>query len=160
MVRVNAIGARRPDLQFDEARRIFVTSCAEGVALNKQGRSYKPKAILNLDSSLRRLPAALVRLPAPDSVERDRIATPGEFARLPRCLESAEALPFALAAYGTARAQEIRILGWPQVDLEHRQMVLADEEGARKSRAAHRVVPLVRPLLDRLRFAWSSRPPP
>lgn len=213
MVRVNAIGVRRPDLEFDLARRIFVTSCAEGVALNKQGRSYKHKAVLSLDSSLRRLPAALrrqrlievsrgdfqraiddfrraglspsrirsiinsaralyrwaeerelafvnpatlVRLPAPDSVERDRVATPGEFARLLRCLEPAEALPFALAAYGTARAQEIRILGWPQVDLEHREMVLADEEGARKSRAAHRAVPLVCPLLGRLRFAWSA----
>jgi len=211
MVRVNAIGARRPDLEFDLARKIFVASCAEGVALNKQGRSYKPKAILNLDSSLRRLPdalrrqrlievsrrdfqravddfrrdglsgsrirsiinsaralyrwaedrelalanpAALVRLPVPDSVERDRIATPGEFAQLLRCLEPAEALPFALAAYGTARSQEIRILDWTQVDLDHREMVLADEEGARKSRAAHRVVPLVRPLLCWLRVAW------
>ena len=207
MVRVNAIGARRPDLEFDLARKIFVASCAEGVALNKQGRSYKPKAILNLDSSLRRLPdalrrqrlievsrrdfqravddfrrdglsgsrirsiinsaralyrwaedrelalanpAALVRLPVPDSVERDRIATPGEFAQLLRCLEPAEALPFALAAYGTARSQEIRILDWTQVDLDHREMVLADEEGARKSRAAQRTVPLVRPLLGRL----------
>lgn len=61
MVCVNAIGARRPDLELDEARRIFVASCAEGVALNKQGRSYKHTAILNLDSSLRRLPSALRR---------------------------------------------------------------------------------------------------
>jgi integrase len=213
MVRVNAIGVRRPDLKLDEARRTFVTSCAEGVALNKQGRSYKPKAVLNLNSSLRRLPlalrsqrlievsrgdfqravdefrraglsssrirsiinsaralyrwaeerelafenpAGLVRLPAPDSVERDRIAAPGEFARLLACLEPAEALPFALAAYGTARAQEIRVLRWPQVDLGCRQMVLADEEAARKSRAAHRAVPLVRPLLNRLSSAWAE----
>lgn len=89
-----------------------------------------------------------MRLSAPDSVERDRIATPGEFVRLLGCLEPAEALPFALAAYGTARAQEIRVLQWPKVDLDHRQMELADEEGARKSRAAHRVVPLVNPLLN------------
>lgn len=213
MVRVNAIGARRPDLKFDEAHRIFVASCAEGVALNKQGRSYKHTAILNLDSSLRKLPSGLrrqrliqvsrgdfqravddfrraglsgsrirsiinsaralyrwaeerelafanpatrIRLPAADSVERDRIATPGEFARLLRCLEPAEALPFALAAYGTARAQEIRVLGWPEVDLGQRQMVLADEERARKSRAARRTVPLARPLVDRLRVSWRA----
>jgi integrase len=213
MVRVNAIGARRPDLRLDEARRIFVASCAEGVAINKQGRPYRRKATLNLDTSLKRLPhalrrqrlievsrgdfqravddlrraglsgsrirsiinssralyrwaeerelafanpAGLVRLPLAESIERDRVATPGEFARLLGCLELAEALPFALAAYGTARAQEIRSLGWPQVDLDHRRMVLADDERARKSRAAHRAVPLVRPLHNRLRAAWSA----
>jgi len=211
MVRANAIGARRPDLEFDEARRIFIASCTEGVALNKQGRSYKPKAVLNLDSSLRRLPpalvrqrlvevsrgdfqravdnfrrvglsgsrirsiinaarslyrwaeerelafanpATLVRLPAPDSVERNRVATPGEFLRLLSYLDPADALPFALAAYGTARSQEIRSLGWSEVDLDHREMLLADEEDAGKSRAAHRVVPLVRPLMSWLRVAW------
>lgn len=216
-IRAYAIGGRQPDLGFEEARRLFVAACAEGVALNKQGRPYKHKAILDLDSSLRRLPEALrrrrliavsrgdfqravdefrraglsgsrirsiinssralyrwaedrelafsnparlVRLPAAESVEHDRVATPGEFARLLGCLNPADALPFALAGYGTARSQEIRTLQWPQVDLEDRQIVLADEEGARKSRAAHRVVPLLRPLLGRLRIAWevSGRP--
>ncbi|HEY8501086.1 MAG TPA: tyrosine-type recombinase/integrase [Solirubrobacterales bacterium] len=212
-IRAYAIGGRRPDLGFEEAHRLFVASCAEGVALNKQGRPYKRKAIRNLDSALRRLPqalrrqrlievsrgdfqraidefrraglsgsrirsivnssralyrwaedrelafanpAALVRLPAPDSIERDRVATPGEFARLLMCLEPAEALPFALAAYGTARSQEIRALDWPQVDLGQRQMLLADEEDVRKSRAAHRAVPLVRPLLGRLKVVWDA----
>jgi integrase len=210
---VQEIGGRRPSLNFAEAHRLFVDSCIEAVALNKQGRPYKRTAILNLDSSLTRLPATLrrlrlievsrgdfqravdelrraglsgsrirsiinsaralyrwaedrelafanpaasVRLPAPDSIERDRVATPGEFARLLRCLEPAEALPFALAAYGTARSQEIRALDWPQVDLGERQMMLADEEDARKSRAARRSVPLVRPLLHRIKVVWDT----
>lgn len=212
-VKAYAIGGRKPELGFAEAHRLFVKSCAEGLSLNKQGRPYKRKAIISLDSSLRRLPQALrrrrlielsrrdfqraiddlrreglsgsrirsivnsaralyrwaedrelafsnparlVRLPAAESIERDRIATPGEFARLLRCLEPAEALPFALAAYGTARSQEIRALDWPQVDLGRRQMMLADEEDARKSRAAHRAVPLVRPLLSRLKVVWDA----
>jgi integrase len=210
---VQAIGGRRPDLKFDEAHRLFVASCAEGVALNKQGRPYKRTAIRNLDSSLGRLPAALrrlrlievsrgdfqravdelrraglsgsrihsvinsaralyrwaeereltmanpaalIRLPAAESVERDRVATPGEFGHLLECLDPPEALPLALAAYGTARSQEIRTLRWPQVDLGRREMVLADEEDARKSVAAHRAVPLVRPLMRRLSVAWEA----
>jgi integrase len=36
-------------------------------------------------------------------------------------------------------------------------MLLADEESARKSPAAWRVVPLVRPLLARLRLEWSEK---
>ncbi len=212
-IRAYAIGGRQPDLGFAEAHRLFVDSCAKGVALNKQGRPYKRQAIISLDSALRRLPQALrrrrlievsrkdfqrviddlrgdglsgsrirsiinssralyrwaearelafsnparlVRSPAAESIERNRVATPGEFAQLLRCLEPAEALPFALAAYGTARSQEIRALDWPQVDLEQRQIVLADEERARKSRAAHRAVPLVRPLLSRLRVMWDA----
>ena len=128
--------------------------------------SSRTRSIINAARSLYRWardrelafddPARSVRLPAPDSVERDRVATPGEFARLLSCLKPTEALPFALAAYGTARAQEIRILEWSQVDLERRQMVLAEEARARKSRAAHRDVPLVRPLLARLRAEWNA----
>lgn len=213
-VRLRAVATRRGDLKFDEAHRLFIASCEEGIALNKQGRPYKQKAILNLDSSLRSLPSTLrrrrlseitrgdfqlavddfrraglsssrirsiinaarslyrwaqdrelaagnpagpVRLPAPDSIERDRVATPGEFARLLKVLKPADALPFALAAYGTARAQEIRVLGWSEVDFEHRQMALADDERARKSHAARRVVPLVRPLEGRLRIEWDAQ---
>lgn len=213
-IRLTAIPGRRVDLEFEEAHRLFIASCAEGVALNKQGRTYRKAAIRNLDSSLRRLPETLrrrhlneitrgdfqraiddfrreglsssriraiinaarslyrwaqdrelavgtppgpVRLPAPDSVERDRVATPGEFARLLGVLNPADALPFALAAYGSARAQEARALSWPEVDLEHRQIVLAAEQSARKSQAARRTVPLVRPLLTRLWREWISR---
>ncbi len=179
--------------------------------LNKQGRTYTSKAITNLDSSLRSLPASLrrkyldevtradfqyavdgfrrkrlsssrigsivnaarslyrwaqdrgkathsppdsLRLPAPDSKERDRIATPGEFARLLDELEPEDALPWALAGYGTARLQEIQALEWPEVDFKADVMLLASDEAARKSEAARRIVTLVTPLRRRLRAEW------
>ncbi|MFL5832686.1 MAG: hypothetical protein ACJ76B_01725 [Solirubrobacterales bacterium] len=55
-------------------------------------------------------PASQIQLPASDSKERDRFAKPGEFAELIGRLVPADALPFALAAYGTARSQETRSL--------------------------------------------------
>jgi integrase len=198
-------------ISFDEAREQFIDACREGIALNKQGRPYKPKAIVNLDSSLRRLPEELrrrrlgaltkadfqlavddfrrsglsssriaaivnaarsiyrwaearelvaenaalpVRLPANDSVERDRVATPGEFARLLDRLEPQDALPYALAGYGTARSQEARALEWPEVDFEHDVILLADDDEARKSEAARRIVPMLAPLRSRLHAEW------
>lgn len=183
----------------------------QDIALNKQGKPYRQKAILNLVSSLRKPPAstrrkdlngvtcgelqgivddfrregltssrigsiinavrslyrwaedrdlatgnpsAHIRLPANDSKERDRVATPGEFVSLLAQLESEDALPFALAAYGTARSQEIRHLEWPEIDLERRVMLLAGDDEARKSEAARRIVPLARPLQRLLQTEW------
>lgn len=99
-------------------------------------------------------PAGPIRLPAPDSEERDRVATPGEFAHLLDRLEPRDALPWVLAGYGTARLQEIQILEWPEVDFDHDVMLLAGDEEARKSEAARRIVPLVRPLRRRLYAEW------
>lgn len=98
--------------------------------------------------------ARSVRLPAPASEERDRIATPGEFAAVLDALDGRDALPWALAGYGTARLQEIQSLEWPEVDLDHDVMLLGGEEEARKSEAARRLVPLVRPLRRRLHTEW------
>jgi integrase len=95
-----------------------------------------------------------VRLPAPDSTERARVATPGEFAHLLGRLEPRDALSWSIAGYGTARLQEIQVLEWPEVDFEHDVMLLAGEEDARKSEAARRIVPLVRPLRRRLYAEW------
>jgi site-specific recombinase XerC len=75
-------------------------------------------------------PAEAILLPANDSRERDRIATPAEFARLLECLSSEDALPWALAGYGTARSQEIQALEWPEVDFQRDVMLLADSEDA------------------------------
>lgn len=72
-------------------------------------------------------------------------ATPGEFVSLLSKLEKADALPYALAAYGTARSQEIRALEWPEVDLEHGVMLLADDDEAANLKP-RRIVPLARPL--------------
>lgn len=198
-------------LRFIDAHLEFISECKEGVARNKRGETYTDKAIVNLDSSLRRLPerirrkvlddirtgelqravddfgreklsssrirsiinavrslytwalahekatrnpAESIRLPANDSKERERIATPSEFAHLLDQLESENALPWALAGYGTARSQEIRALEWPEVDFEHDVMLLAGSDKARKSKAARRIVPIMRLLRERLYAEW------
>lgn len=194
-----------------DAHKRFIAAIRDGVALNKKGRPYKPNAIVDLDSALKRLPpsirncdleevrrgqiqravddyhrsglsgsrirsivnavrslyrwgqdrelvdhdpAGLVRLPAYDSKERDRVATPGEFAGLLAVLEIRDAVPWALAAYGTARSQEIRHLEWPEVDFQRSVILLAEDDAARKSEAARRIVPMARPLVRTLREEW------
>jgi len=213
-LRGGAVLGRSSGIGFKDAHKQFIAACREGVAQNKHGKDYKPKAIVNLDSSLKKLPPWLrrkrlgdvtrgdfqravddfrreglsssrigsivnaarslyhwakarelavenpalpIRLPANDSVERDRVATPGEFASLLGKLKAADALPYALAAYGTARSQEIRALEWPEVDLEVGVMLLADDDEARKSEAARRIVPLVHQLSERLRAEWIAQ---
>lgn len=210
-VRRGLVAERPKEIGFQQAHEDFIAACREGVALNKQGNPYKRKAIVNLDSSLRKLPKWLrrkklgavtrgdfqavvddfrkaglsssrigsvvnasrslyrwaearelvadspiveIRLPANDSVERDRVATPGEFAHLLGRLEPPDALPYAIAGYGTARLQEIQVLEWPEVDFRSDVMLLAGDEDARKSEAARRIVPLVRPLRRRLYKEW------
>ena len=211
MVEQGMVPERPNRIGFEEAKAEFLADCRSGVALNKQGRPYTKKAILNLESSLKRLPASLrrkrlneitgsdfqyavdafrreglsgsriraiinsarslyrwaiargratanaaadVRLPAPDSEERDRVATPGEFSVLLDQQRPKDALPWALAGYATARLQEIQALEWPEVDLECRVILLAGDEEARKSEAAHRIIPIVEPLLRRLEAEW------
>jgi integrase len=46
------------------------------------------------------------------------------------------------------------VLEWPEVDLEHDVMLLAGDDDARKSEAARRIVPLVKPLRRRLHAGW------
>jgi integrase len=201
-------------LRFNEAHRQFIQAARDGIALNKHGKPYKPNAITDLDSSLKRVPAAIqrerlgdvargqvqrmvddlrrtglsgsrirsivnavrslyrwaqehelvvhdpaaiVRLPANDSEARDRIATPGEFAALLAVLDGRDALPWALAGYGSARSQEIRALEWPEVDFAQGVILLAADDAARKSEKSRRIVPLVRPLLKRLREEWLAQ---
>jgi integrase len=95
-----------------------------------------------------------VQLPADDSTPRGRIATPGEFTYLLDQLKPEDALPWALAAYATARSQEIEHLDWPEVDLDSDVLLLAEDDEAKKSEAARRIVPLVRQLRDRLYAEW------
>lgn len=57
-------------------------------------------------------PASLVQLPAMESEPRDRIATPDETATLLDALELRDALPYALAAYATARRGRSVTLKW------------------------------------------------
>lgn len=198
-------------IRLSDAQAEFVKDCRDGIVLNRYGKRYTKNAVVNLDSSLNRLPkrirkkqlehitsgmlqsavddfrreklstsrirsiihslsafyrwavkrekatqnpAESIDLPANDSKERERIATPGEFVHLLDQLEPEDAAPFALAAYGTARAQEIRALEWPEVDFDDDVLLLADDDEARKSEAARRIVPMVKPLRDRLHAEW------
>lgn len=113
-----------------------------------------------------------------DAKPRDRVAKPAEFARLidaifdttpaereegrSRGRDEArkEALPFALAGYGSARYQEIQVLDWEHVDLDVGGGELAGEEEGRKPGGSRRVVPYVKPLWEMLRREWESQGPP
>jgi integrase len=120
-------------------------------------------------------PAARVRLPAVDARPRDRVATPSEFAELlsalgrptPRELRAGksrssrdalrDSVPFALAAYATARSQEIRVLDWSHVNLEVGAAELAADEEGRKPGGSWRIVPLVAPVRAILRREWMAQ---
>ncbi len=117
-------------------------------------------------------PARDVRLPVGAPTLRERVATPAEFNRLlgalwertPEEIEEGkerdpgealkDAVPYALAAYGTARAQEIEVLDWLHVDLERGGGELAGDEAGRKPGGSWRVIPYVRPLLVLLQDEW------
>lgn len=99
-------------------------------------------------------PAARVRLPAMDATPRERVATPRELAGLLDLLEETDRLVYALAAYATARAQEIRALRWDDVDLELGTVRLGGDPDARKAIASLRLVPLVKPIWALLRAEY------
>ena len=105
-------------------------------------------------------PAALVRLPAMDATPRARVAAPRELEQLLVALPPQDAVPYAIAAYATARRQEIRLARWRDVSFDLAAIELAVDEG--KTAAAWRVVPLPRPLLAILRAEWmrQGRPGP
>jgi integrase len=102
-------------------------------------------------------PAALVQLPAMDSRSRDRVATPQEMSALLAALKLADALPFALAAYATARRAEIRHIRVEDVDLDLGVIYLGADERGRKSKAARRAVPIAKPLRIMLRRSLLER---
>jgi integrase len=96
-------------------------------------------------------PGSRVRLPAMNPTPRDRVATVAEMQLLLGALKAADALPFALAAYATARRAEVRHARVGDVDLELGVIYLGADDRGRKSRAAQRAVPLVKPLAAMLR---------
>lgn len=100
-------------------------------------------------------PTRHVRLPAMNATPRDRVATPAEFAMLLDPLDLEDRLPYALAAYASARNQEIRSLDWSHV-VHGVAIELAGDEDARKPGGSWRVVPLVAPLASLLRQAWQA----
>jgi len=92
-----------------------------------------------------------IALPAVGEIRRDRVATPREFRDLLIALEPADAVPFALAGYATARSQEILNLTWTDVAWDAGMIHLADQEAYAKSAAAKRPFPLTPPLTRILR---------
>jgi integrase len=98
-------------------------------------------------------PAHRLRLPPVDAVPRDRVASPAEFEQLLSALPIEDALPYALAGYATARRAEIRQARLDDVDMTIHRVYLGGDQAGRKSRAARRVAPIVRPLASILRQA-------
>lgn len=149
------LGARR----IGDVRRGDVQCLIESLTPEKSGSRIR--TIVNAIHSLyawaqdRELvdhdPASHVRLPAMNATPRDRVATPTEIEKLLDALAPADALPYALAAYATARRAEIRHARVEDVDLKLSVIYLGADERGRKSRAARRAVPLVKPLAVRLR---------
>lgn len=105
-------------------------------------------------------PAQHVRLPAMDAKPRDRVATPAELEQLLAPLKPEDALPYALAAYATARLQEARRVTWDDVDLDLGVIYLGTDPDGRKTRAAQRAVPMVRSLRARVRAEWMRQGQP
>ncbi len=96
-------------------------------------------------------PAGRVRLPAMNATPRDRVATVAEMQTLLDALDPADALPYALAVYATARRAEIRHARVGDVDLDLGVIELGADDRGRKSRAAQRAVPIAKSLAVRLR---------
>jgi integrase len=104
-------------------------------------------------------PASRVRLPAMDATPRDRVATVTEMTELLAVLDIADALPYALAVYTTARRNEIRHLDLDDVDSKLDVIYLGADGNARKSRASQRPFPIVKPLRLIIRRAQLARDP-
>lgn len=107
-------------------------------------------------------PAADVELPASDATPRDRVATPGELRHLlallaadPRTLADVPA--FAMAAYATGRAEEMRRVGWEDVDWDLGVICFGLDERGRKTPAAQRAVPIATELERILRAEWDRQ---
>ncbi|HEY4811472.1 MAG TPA: tyrosine-type recombinase/integrase [Solirubrobacteraceae bacterium] len=159
----DAIGGKR----LRDVRRRDVQQIVDKLTPTKSGSTAR--RIVNATRSLyawahdRELvendPARRVRLPPIDAVPRDRVATPAELAQLLATLQIEDALPYALAAYATARRAEIRHAELDDIDLKLLVVYLGSDENARKSHAAQRPVPIVRPLASILRRARLARDP-
>lgn len=105
-------------------------------------------------------PIASIQLPAINEQPRDRIATPAEFQELLAALKPQDALPFALAAYASARSQEILSLAWPDVIWAEKRLLLAEDSDYAKSDAARRPFPLIPQLEQLLRQEWQRQGEP
>src|SRR4051794_16719831 len=151
LVSLDALSRGELQEAVDDLLREGLSSSRIGAVINAVRSLYR--WAINREMALDN-PASLIQLPANDGSGEHRIATPGEFAHLLDQLAPEDALPWALAGYGSARAQEIEHLDWPEVDFDNDVLLLAADEEAKKSEAARRIVPMVRQLRDRLHAEW------
>lgn len=123
-------------------------------------------------------PAEGVRLPAADETPRDFVVTPDVFAAMLKALEEStpseqkkgivrtkrdalrDQVPYALAAYATARNSEIRYLDWSDVYFKARALELAADEEGRKPGGSWRIAPIVEPLFRILLAEWKTQGQP
>jgi integrase len=157
----DALGRKR----LVDVRRRDVQRLVDELTPNKSGSSVR--TVVNAIRSLytwaqdRELvefdPAMRVKLPAMNATPRDRIATVEEMDELLAALDAKDALPYALAVYATARRAEIRHLRVEDVDLQLGVVYLGADENGRKTRAAQRAVPIVKPLAAMIRRELFAR---
>lgn len=151
LVSLDALSRGELQEAVDEFLREGLSSSRIGAVINAVRSLYR--WAINREMALRN-PASLIQLPANDASGEHRLATPAEFAHLLDQLAPEDALPWALGGYGSARAQEIEHLDWPEVDFDDDVLLLAADEEAKKTEAARRIVPMVRQLRDRLFAEW------
>jgi integrase len=157
------------ELMLDEVRRGHVQTLVDEMVAEELSGSR----IRNVVNALRSLynwaiphelalssPIENILLPAVGEKPRNRIATPLEFQALLLALKPPDAVPFAIGGYATARSQEIRNLGWPEVDFKAGMLYLADEEDYAKSDAARRPFPMVVQLRRILHAEWERQDRP
>lgn len=153
-------------LQLGEVRRGHIQRLVDDMVAESLSGS-RVRNVLNALRSLYRYaiarelvqssPITNVLLPSVGEIPRNRVATPVEFRERLLALEPADAVPFALAGYATARSQEILNLTWAEVDWTARMIYLADEEEYAKSDSARRPFPLIPQLRQLLRSEWQRQ---
>jgi integrase len=155
---------RLSDVRLKDCQRICDEMVEEGLS------GSRVRSVINAIRSLYRWarrrelvmhdPAQDVQLPAMDATPRDRVVSPAELRRLLDVLEPEDALPYALAAYATARRAEVLALDWPHVDFDRGVIELGADPQARKYDASWRVVPMLAPLgvMVRRAFLVKGRP--
>jgi integrase len=156
-------------LQFGEVRRGHIQRLVDNMVAESLSGS-RVRNVLNALRSLYRYaiarelvqssPITNILLPTVGEIPRNRVATPVEFRELLLALEPADAVPFALAGYATARSQEILNLTWTEVDWTAEMIYLADEEDYAKSDSARRPFPLIPQLRQLLRAEWQRQGSP
>jgi integrase len=156
-------------LRLDEVRRGHIQMLVDEMVGEKLSGS-RVRNVLNALRSLytyaiardlaEEFPANHILLPALSETPRDRIATPLEFQELLLALSAPDTVPFALAAYSTARSQEILNLKWTEIDWTSKTIFLAAEEEYAKTAAAKRAFPLIPQLQQILRDEWERQGKP